>query len=60
MMRWLRTLRRHERGAAVIEMAFALPALIIMLLPFGILAVLLKVLPPWEHKDKADGLAQNA
>jgi len=31
MMRWLRNLRRNERGAAVIEMAFALPALIIML-----------------------------
>jgi len=31
MMRWLHNLRRNERGAAVIEMAFALPALIIML-----------------------------
>ena len=30
-MRWLRNLRRSERGAAVIEMAFALPTLVIML-----------------------------
>jgi Ni/Fe-hydrogenase subunit HybB-like protein len=26
-----------------------LPAIVLMLLPFGILAVLLRVLPPWEH-----------
>jgi Ni/Fe-hydrogenase subunit HybB-like protein len=26
-----------------------LPAILLMLLPFGILAVLLRVLPPWEH-----------
>ena len=25
-----------------------LPAILLMLLPFGILAVLLKLLPPWE------------
>ena len=31
MMRLLRKLRRNRRGAAVIEMAFALPTLIIML-----------------------------
>ena len=31
MMRLLRNLRRDKRGAAVIEMAFALPALIIMM-----------------------------
>ena len=31
MMRLLRKLRRDKRGAAVIEMAFALPALIIMM-----------------------------
>jgi hypothetical protein len=31
MMRMLRRLRRNERGAAVIEMAFALPILIMML-----------------------------
>lgn len=31
MMRMLRNLRRDKRGAAVIEMAFALPALIIMM-----------------------------
>ena len=29
-MKWLRTLRRDERGAAIIETAFALPALILM------------------------------
>jgi Ni/Fe-hydrogenase subunit HybB-like protein len=37
-----------------------LPALIIMLLPFGILAVLLKLLPPWDHEGKAESVAQNA
>jgi Ni/Fe-hydrogenase subunit HybB-like protein len=26
-----------------------LPAILLMLLPFGILAVLLRILPPWEH-----------
>jgi hypothetical protein len=26
-----------------------LPAILLMILPFGILAVLLRVLPPWEH-----------
>ena len=26
-----------------------LPAVLLMILPFGILAVLLRVLPPWEH-----------
>jgi Ni/Fe-hydrogenase subunit HybB-like protein len=28
-----------------------LPAVILMMLPFGILAVLLKLLPPWEHEE---------
>jgi len=30
-----------------------LPAILLMMLPFGILAVLLKVLPPWEHDESA-------
>ena len=28
-----------------------LPALVLMILPFGILAALLRILPPWEHHD---------
>src|SRR5262245_41821826 len=28
-----------------------LPAILLMILPFGILALLLKLLPPWEHAD---------
>lgn len=28
-----------------------LPAMLLMILPFGILAGLLKILPPWEHHD---------
>jgi predicted membrane protein len=28
-----------------------LPAILLMLLPFGILAGLLRILPPWEHHD---------
>jgi Ni/Fe-hydrogenase subunit HybB-like protein len=28
-----------------------LPAILLMILPFGILAVLLRILPPWEHGD---------
>ena len=28
-----------------------LPAILLMVLPFGILAVLLRILPPWEHGD---------
>jgi Ni/Fe-hydrogenase subunit HybB-like protein len=40
-------------GYTTYKMAFAtreglLPAILLMLLPFGILAVLLKVLPPWD------------
>jgi len=30
-----------------------LPAILLMILPFGILAILLKVLPPWEHEAPA-------
>jgi predicted membrane protein len=30
-----------------------LPAILLMLLPFGILAVLVRVLPPWEHATDA-------
>jgi Ni/Fe-hydrogenase subunit HybB-like protein len=41
-------------GYTTYKMAFAtreglLPAMLLMILPFGILAVLLRVLPPWEH-----------
>jgi Ni/Fe-hydrogenase subunit HybB-like protein len=46
-------------GYTTYKMGFAtreglLPALIIMLLPFGILAVLLKLLPPWEDQRKPE------
>jgi Ni/Fe-hydrogenase subunit HybB-like protein len=30
-----------------------LPAIVLMMLPFGILAVLLRILPPWEHASEA-------
>ena len=41
-------------GYTTYKMGFAtreglLPAIILMILPFGILAVLLRILPPWEH-----------
>jgi Ni/Fe-hydrogenase subunit HybB-like protein len=41
-------------GYTTYKMGFAtreglLPAILLMLLPFGILAVLVRVLPPWEH-----------
>jgi Ni/Fe-hydrogenase subunit HybB-like protein len=31
-----------------------LPAILLMILPFGILAVLLRVLPPWEHAPEPE------
>jgi predicted membrane protein len=31
-----------------------LPAILIMLLPFGILAVLIRLLPPWAHEHVAE------
>lgn len=34
-----------------------LPAILLMLLPFGILAVLLRVLPPWEEAHRPDAEA---
>jgi predicted membrane protein len=45
-------------GYTTYKMGFAtregfLPAILLMVLPFGILAVLLKVLPPWEHASEA-------
>jgi Ni/Fe-hydrogenase subunit HybB-like protein len=45
-------------GYTTYKMGFAtreglLPAILLMILPFGILAVLLKVLPPWEHVSEA-------
>jgi Ni/Fe-hydrogenase subunit HybB-like protein len=41
-------------GYTTYKLAFAtreglLPAILLMILPFGILAVLLRILPPWEH-----------
>jgi predicted membrane protein len=47
-------------GYTTYKMGFAtreglLPAIIIMLLPFGILAVLLKVLPPWGERHHESG-----
>jgi Ni/Fe-hydrogenase subunit HybB-like protein len=49
-------------GYTTYKMDFAtreglLPALLLMALPFGILAVLLKLLPPWEHADAAEAHA---
>ena len=43
-------------GYTVYKMGFAtreglLPAIILMVLPFGILAVLLRVLPPWPRRE---------
>jgi Ni/Fe-hydrogenase subunit HybB-like protein len=48
-------------GYTTYKLAFAtreglLPAILLMLLPFGILAVLLRVLPPWEHAPATDRL----
>jgi Ni/Fe-hydrogenase subunit HybB-like protein len=45
-------------GYTTYKLAFAtreglLPAILLMMLPFGILAVLLRVLPPWEHAQPA-------
>ena len=34
-----------------------LPAVILMILPFGILAMLLRILPPWEHERQRDQAA---
>ncbi|HET7694473.1 MAG TPA: NrfD/PsrC family molybdoenzyme membrane anchor subunit [Vicinamibacterales bacterium] len=47
-------------GYTTYKMGFAtreglLPAIVIMLLPFAILAVLLKVLPPWSDKEQLSG-----
>jgi Ni/Fe-hydrogenase subunit HybB-like protein len=48
-------------GYTTYKLAFAtreglLPAILLMIMPFGILAVLLRILPPWEHAagPKAD------
>jgi predicted membrane protein len=43
-------------GYTTYKMEFAtreglLPAILIMILPFVILTVLLRVLPPWQHED---------
>jgi Ni/Fe-hydrogenase subunit HybB-like protein len=49
-------------GYTTYKMGFAtreglLPAIVLMLLPFGILALLLRVLPPWEHTAANERLA---
>jgi Ni/Fe-hydrogenase subunit HybB-like protein len=45
-------------GYTTYKMGFAtreglLPAIIVMLLPFGILAALIRILPPWDHQPEA-------
>ncbi len=50
-------------GYTTYKLAFAtreglLPAILLMILPFGILAVLLRVLPPWEHGTPVEPQAQ--
>jgi Ni/Fe-hydrogenase subunit HybB-like protein len=50
-------------GYTTYKLAFAtreglLPAILLMILPFGILAVLLRVLPPWEHGAPVEPQAQ--
>jgi Ni/Fe-hydrogenase subunit HybB-like protein len=53
-------------GYTTYKMGFAtreglLPAILLMLLPFGILAVLLRVLPPWDHPPaEAEAAAEAA
>ncbi|HEX5041424.1 MAG TPA: NrfD/PsrC family molybdoenzyme membrane anchor subunit [Candidatus Polarisedimenticolaceae bacterium] len=51
-------------GYTTYKMHFAareglLPAILLMILPFVILAVLLKILPPYERVDTAEGPAQS-
>ncbi|MGZ5452385.1 MAG: hypothetical protein ACXW5U_31495, partial [Thermoanaerobaculia bacterium] len=46
-------------GLTTYKMDFAsreglLPAILLMLLPFGILWVLIKLLPPWEEEKAAE------
>jgi predicted membrane protein len=45
-------------GYTTYKMGFAtreglLPALLLLVLPFGILAVLMRLLPPWERAEEA-------
>lgn len=52
-------------GYTTYKMAFAtreglLPALILMALPFGILAVLVRLLPPWADMERRAALARGA
>jgi predicted membrane protein len=52
-------------GYTTYKMAFAtreglLPAILLMILPFGILAVLLRVLPPWGHGPVEPPAAERA
>jgi len=48
-MRWLRALRRDEHGAAVIETAFALPALIIMVWAVVQLGLVFRAMSGIQH-----------
>jgi Flp pilus assembly pilin Flp len=49
MMRMLRKLRRNERGAAVIEMAFALPALIMLMWMIVQLGLVFRAMSGIQH-----------
>lgn len=48
-MKWLRTLRHDKRGAAVIETAFALPALIIMVWAVVQLGLVFRAMSGIQH-----------
>jgi Ni/Fe-hydrogenase subunit HybB-like protein len=50
-------------GYTTYKMDFAtreglLPAVLLMVLPFAILAILVKLLPPWQHAARVDGKAR--
>ena len=49
MMRLVRKLRRNERGAAVIEMAFALPILVMMLWMIVQLGLIFRAMSGIQH-----------
>ena len=48
-MKLLRTIRRDERGAAVIEMAFALPAMIVMMWMIVQLGLVFRAMSGIQH-----------
>lgn len=49
MMKWLKKVRRNERGAAVIEMAFALPILILLLWMIVQLGLVFRAMSGMQH-----------